>query len=94
MSDVSYFSCGVPAKCPKGGEHDMDGPGIEIVSPCSKCEGTGEREDEPDVVDLMKGNTSRECPACKGEGQYVSGESTTCSKCGASAIDVSIWNGP
>lgn len=87
------FACGAPAKCPKGGEHDSKGPGLESVEDCPRCEGTGERQEPLDTVDLIN-RVSKRCGACKGEGKYTSAWSATCSKCGVSAMDVSIWNGP
>lgn len=67
--------------CPPGHkcEHEWDGPGQVIYSTCIKCDGEGS-------VNGIK------CGYCDGKGEYHSGESSTCSKCGMSAIDYSLWN--
>lgn len=74
---ITVFSCPPGATC----DHVWDGPGLEILSDCSKCEGTGKMDGVP-------------CLFCDGRGTWVSGESSTCSKCGMDAMTWSLWNGP
>lgn len=85
---ICSFSCGVPVLCPKGGEHDTDGEGIEWVNDCAHCYGTG-KEHTDDLV-----MTEKVCKRCKGDGKGGAGMSATCSKCGASAISIAMWNAP
>ncbi len=69
--------------CPPGAncEHQWDGPEQIIFSMCTRCDGEGSKD-------------GVKCKYCDGEGEYESGSSSTCSKCGMSAIDYSLWNDP
>jgi len=77
---ISVFSCGVSNQCPKGGDHQWDGEGVDFKSECSKCS----ELPEPDP----------NCKTCQGTGEWVSGGATTCSKCGVDSMSHALWNGP
>lgn len=83
MNDkLSAFSCppGKQATC----EHVWDGPGIEILSDCRDCGGLG----------IIAGDGEEVlCEKCDGKGTWVSGDSSTCSKCGMDAMTYSLWEG-
>lgn len=76
---VDVFECG--GKCPKGGDHSWDGPGIEWTHPCAHCEGSGRLGDET-------------CPRCKGDGVGGGGGAATCSKCGLDALSDTLMSDP
>lgn len=88
MTDGAYFSCGVPDACPKGGEHQWDGPGREWQDACICCFGEGKRIDAEGTV------TEEVCRKCKGTGNGCTTDTATCSKCDADAFSHSLWNGP
>ena len=81
--DVAVFSC--PGGCPPG-ECDSKGEGVEGRWACSLCQGSRHAAD--DVYGAV------ECPRCKGDGLGGGYSSVTCSKCGQSAMDRAMWEGP
>jgi hypothetical protein len=79
VDEVSVFMCG-GVGCPKGGDHEWDGPGKVFISPCRCTDG----ELEPDPS----------CTYCGGSGEVETGDSATCSKCGLDAMSHDLWNAP
>jgi len=79
---VTTVLCG-EKRCPKGGEHSWDGPGIEWTHPCATCNGTGTVDD---LADPIGGVIECVCPRCKGDGKGGGGGAATCSKCGLDAL--------
>lgn len=66
-------------QCPPKCEHKWDGPELIITAECSHCNGAGSEN-------------GVECKRCNGKGEYECGASSTCSKCGMSAMDHSLWS--
>jgi hypothetical protein len=84
---IGIFLCGGKG-CPKGGDHQWDGPGIEWKNPCASCVGTGKRMTDAGEF------TDEVCARCKGDGEGGGGGAATCSKCGLDAMSDAMWNGP
>ena len=73
---MTYFACG--GGCPRGGDHEWDGPGIVFTRTCPDCD---------DVTDA-------DCPRCTNTGSIETGGAATCSKCGLDAMTDSMLRAP
>ena len=86
MAEVQVYQC--PGGCPPG-QCDTKGEGVEGRWPCAHCGGTGK------ALHLRDGSPLElPCRHCTGDGLGGGYSSVTCSKCGQSAMDRAMWEGP
>jgi len=82
---MDEFVCDFDAvKCPAGGEHIWDGPTVVFKSKCASCDGEPPHEGEPF------------CERCGNDPdyEYVSGEASSCAKCGIDSMTHALMTGP
>jgi hypothetical protein len=91
MTEVAIYQC--PGGCPLG-ECDTKGAGVEGRSACAHCCGTGVYDGGYLAAKHAGTKPGDKCPYCKGDGLGCYFSSVTCSKCGQSAIDRAMWEGP
>jgi hypothetical protein len=91
MSGVAVFQC--PGGCPPG-QCDTKGPGEEGRFPCAHCGGAGVYDGGYLAKRYAGTKPGDPCPYCKGDGLGGGYSTATCSKCGQSAMDRAMWEGP
>jgi hypothetical protein len=89
--EVAVFEC--PGGCPPG-ECDTKGPWKEGRYPCAHCCGSGVYDGGYLTAKYAGTKPGDKCPYCKGDGLGGGFGTATCSKCGQSAIDRAMWEGP
>lgn len=88
LTDRVMFMC--PNRC----ECDSKGPWIEQRLPCAHCDGTGIYNGGHLARRYANTKPGDKCPRCKGDGLGCIVGTASCSKCGSSAIDRSLFEAP